>query len=107
MKYEMTCRKTRMQLVMQNRINWNAYNRISKTEGLAATPKRKCQGDEDLPTEKKRKHGCNLENLAIDADQLLHEASTWSPTERINWSKLGEMYGLTTPNRGQVIKEFL
>ena len=38
---------------MQNRINWNAYNRISKTEGLAATPKRKCQGDEDLPTEKK------------------------------------------------------
>ena len=41
------------QLVMQNRISWNAYNRIRKTEGLAATPKRKCQGDEDLPTEKK------------------------------------------------------
>jgi len=51
------------QLVMQNRISWNAYNRIRKTEGLTATPKRKCQGDEDLPTEKKRKHGCNLENL--------------------------------------------
>lgn len=48
-----------------------------------------------------------MKNLAIDADQLLHEASTWSPTERINWSKLGERYGLKTPNRGQVIKEFL
>lgn len=45
------------QLVMRNRISWNAYNRIRKTEGLVATPKRKCRRDEDLPTEKKRKHG--------------------------------------------------
>ena len=39
--------------------------------------------------------------------ELLAEADTWSPSKAINWSKLGSRYSLTTPNRGQVIKEFL
>ena len=94
-------------LVMQNRISWNACNRIRKTERLLPHQRENAKEMKIYQLKKKRKHGCNLENLAINADQLLREASTWSPTERINWSKLGEMYGLTTPNRGQVIKEFL
>lgn len=43
----------------------------------------------------------------MDTEQLLAEANTWSPSETINWSEVGSRYGLTTPNRGQVIKEFL
>ena len=92
---------------MQNRISWNACNRIRKTERLLPHQRENAKEMKIYQLKKKRKHGCNLENLAINADQLLREASTWSPTERINWSKLGERYGLTTPNRGQVIKEFL
>lgn len=91
---------------MHNKISWCAYDKLRKTEGLATTPKRKRQQDEDTPTAKKR-HGCKPENLTINTEELIQEASTWSPTETINWSQLGTKYGLTTPNQGQVIKEFL
>ena len=39
----------------------------------------------------------------IDQQALLQEASTWAI---INWSAVGSRYGLTQPNRGQIIKEF-
>ena len=41
------------QLIMHNRISWYASDKIRKTEGLATTPKRKRQEDEDTPTAKK------------------------------------------------------
>ena len=91
---------------MHNRISWCAYNKIRKTEGLATTPKRKRQEDEDTPTAKRR-NGCKPENMTINTEELVQEASTWSPTETIIWSQLGTKYGLITPNRGQVRKEFL
>ena len=46
-------------------------------------------------------------NFNLNKEGLLEECSTWSPTKSVNWSQLGERYGITTPNRGQVIKEYL
>lgn len=94
------------QLVMRNRISWSAYDKIQKTEGLTATPKRKRQDQpesENLQSAKRR-HSCKQENLGIDIEQLLQEGSE---KEQVNWSQLASRYGLITANRGQVIKEFL
>ena len=96
------------QIVMQNRMSWSAFNKIRKVEGLAATPKRKSQEDsENLPSTKRKRHGCKPDNLAINTEELLQEARMWIPEEQVNWSQLATKYGLTTSNRGQVIKEFL
>lgn len=43
----------------------------------------------------------------MNTEQLIEEAEKWEPNKKINWSQLGSKYGLTTANRGQVIKEFL
>ena len=93
-------------IVMQNRVSWEAFDKIRKTEGLVPTPTQKI-GDLSAPPAKRRKHGLRADSLQMDTEQLLAEANTWSPSETINWSEVGSRYGLTTPNRGQVIKEFL
>ena len=54
-----------------------------------------------------RRYGVTTENLAIDKEALLQETNQWSPDQHINWSEVGNKYGLTCHNRGQVIKEFL
>ena len=96
------------QTVMENRISWNAFNQIRKAEGLTAAGKRKLQyNSENSPTPKRKCHGCRPENLEINTDELLQEAQMWTPNEKVNWSQLAARYGLTTPNRGQIIKEFL
>ena len=96
------------QIVMENRISWSAFNKIRKTEGLASTPKRKRpDNSEGLPSTKRKRHGCKPNNLAINKEELLQEARMWTPQEHVNWSQLAARYGLTTSNRGQMIKEFL
>ena len=96
------------QIVMENRISWSAFNKIRKTEGLASTPKRKRpDNSEGLPSTKRKRHGCKPDNLAINKEELLQEARMWIPQEHVNGSQLAARYGLTTSNRGQVIKEFL
>ena len=72
-------------IVLQNRISWEAFDKIRKTEGLVPTPKRKI-GDASAPPAKRRKHGLRADSLQIDTEQLLVEANTWSPTQTINWS---------------------
>ena len=51
--------------------------------------------------------GVNHKILNIDKDQLPQEAQSWAPNQSVNWAQLGRRYGLTTPNSGQVIKEYL
>lgn len=95
-------------IVMENRTSWNVFNKIRKKEGLASTPKRKRQDNDDsLPSTKRKCHGCKSENLAINKEELLRKARMWTPEEDVNWSQLAAKYGLITSNRGQVIKEFL
>lgn len=53
------------------------------------------------------RHGCHPDTLTFDKHQLLQEARSWQPNEQVNWSQLGLRYGLSEPNRGQVIKEYL
>ena len=91
------------EMVMQHRISWSTFNKIRKTEGLSVII---CQ-EEPLPPSKRKCHGCKPNNLRINTEELLREARTWTPDENINWSQLAERYGLTTSNRGQVVKEFL
>ena len=43
----------------------------------------------------------------IDKDELLYEAHLWERDKQVNWSQLGQRYGLSMPNCGQVIKEYL
>jgi len=91
---------------LQNRISWKAFDKMRKTEGLAPTPKRTLECA-PAPPAKHRKHGLIADNIKIDKQQLLVEANTWTPEEKINWSEIASRYGLTSPNRGQIIKEFL
>ena len=43
----------------------------------------------------------------MNTEELLTEARSWEPAKKNIWSQLGSKYGLTTANRGQVIKEYL
>lgn len=100
--------RTDVDNVMSNRISWSAFDRMRKEEGLCTeklTHKRRAQEDtEDTPKPKKR-HGCTLEG--IDKGNLIQEAQSWSPDEIVNWTALAKRYGVTTPNGGQSLKEFL
>ena len=93
-------------IVLKNRIRKKAFDKTRKTEGLAPTPKRTLECA-PAPPAKHRKHGLMADNIEIDKEQLLVEANMWTPDEKINWSKNASRYGLTSPNRGQIIKEFL
>ena len=64
--------------VMQNRISWNLFDKMQKTEGLEdkTTRKRKADSSHTLNLSKKH-HGSRIENLEIDQDKLLQEASEW------------------------------
>ena len=94
-------------VVLQNRICWDKFDKIRKTHGLCS---KKPNVDENTCTttvSRKRKHGCNSQNLNVDKDQLLQEARSWAHNETVNWKELGRRYGLTTPNCGQIVKEYL
>ena len=79
-----------VEVVLQNRVSWNTFDKMRKSDGLAAAPKRKCH-TEQLPI-KTRKHGCQQDNISIDTVSLLQEARSRSPTEQVNWSQLAGRY---------------
>jgi len=80
-------------IVLQNRISWRKYDKMRATAGLTNTRKRVREQDEnDIPLRKK-KHG--------------RYANEWNEDHKVNWSALATRYGLSTSNRGQIIKEFL
>ncbi len=95
-------------LVHQNRLIWKRFDTIRKSQGLSGIKRRRLtnENSEEQPSAK-RKHGCNPAKLAIDKDQLLQEARSWQPDEKVNWTHLGRRYGLSSPNCGQVLKEYL
>ena len=94
-------------VVLQNHLSWSSFNRVRKSQGLSGTKrKRPTENDTEEP-HTKRKHGYDSANLPINKEDLLQEVQSWQPDEQVNWSHLGERYGLSMPNRGQVIKEFL
>lgn len=96
--------------VVSNRLSWKKFDLIRKNLALEShfqTPKRKrvqCSAS-DIPTPK-RKHSSPL-NPTKTEDDLLEKARCWNDDEVINWSKLAREYGITRPNGGQSIKEFL
>ena len=103
-------------MVMGARTSWKTFNKLRLTVGLEdkqktkeRQQKRKSLESENTPPAKKKVHGYTDEHIEtlINADHLLEEAKTWSPTKKINWSAIGANYGLTSPNRGQIVKEYL
>lgn len=96
-------------LVLQNRLSWSRFDSVRKSQGLSGTKRKKPTNENDEEPTTKRKHGCNAAKLTcmIDKDELLHEAHLWEPDKQVNWSQLGQRYGLSMPNCGQVIKEYL
>lgn len=93
-------------LVLQNRLGWNRLDSLRKGLGLSGSKRKRSTIENATPTTK-HKHGCHSTNLDIDKDQLLQEARSWQPDEHVNWSQLGLRYGLSKPNRGQIIKKYL
>lgn len=97
-------------LVMQHRMSFSQFDTMRKVLGLKSTPsrKRKCTAINDTtPIPPKRRHGNKPENMGFDTDRLLQEAKQWGEDESINWSQKPRSYGITKPNGGQIIKEFL
>ena len=92
-------------LVLQNRVSWNRFDKIRKAQSLRGR-KRKSLENENEPT-RKRRHGCTSAIMSIDKERLIEEARTWQHDQKVNWSQLGLKYGLSTANRGQIIKEYL
>ena len=96
-------------MVLTNRISWRKFDKLNKMEGLV-TPERKRQLPDAEEPAPKRKHGCSSKSLPLDSlavERLLNEAKGWSPSEKVNWSQVACRYGLTSPNKGQIVKEFM
>lgn len=98
-------------IVLQHRISWRAFDKIRKTQGLEATPKRQRVTHDDEETLEpqpkwQRRHG-RLRVDIVDQEKLLEEASAWSPEEDVNCSEFARKYGLNVANGDQVIKELL
>ena len=96
-------------MVLTNRISWRTFDKLNKMEGLV-TPERKRQLPDAEEPAPKRKHGCSSKNLPLDplaVERLLEEAKGWLSFEKVNWSQVASRYGLTSPNKGQIVKEFL
>ncbi len=91
--------------VLQTRIGWKKFNTVWLEQSFE-TPQQ-AQGRIAKQGVKERPHGVKKENLNIDQEALLLAASAWQDDKEINWTALGTKYGLTNPNRGQIIKEFL
>lgn len=96
-------------LVLQNRLSWSRFDSVRKSQDLSGAQRKKPTNENDEDPTTKRKHGCNAAKLTcmIDKDELLHEAHLWEPDKQVNWSQLGQRYGLSMPNCGHVIKEYL
>jgi len=103
-------------MVMATRTSWSSFDRMRHTLGLEdkqKTLERKRKLDESPRSEnappKKKVHGytdTHMQSL-VDTHALLEEAETLLPNPKINWLALATKYGLSTPNRGQTVKEFL
>ena len=90
-------------LVLGNRISWNSYERIRKSEGLTkSNPIKRASDSDETPTPKRKKHG--RKDLGINIGELLEEARSWEEDEKVNWTQLATKYGLTA---GQEVKELL
>ena len=91
---------------MGARLSWKTYDTMRTTLGLE-------KKDAVLGTREyakiKKTHGYKDDHFEsiVDATSLLLEARSWMPTETINWSDLDTRYGLSTSNRGQIVKEYL
>ena len=44
---------------------------------------------------------------SANRQRLMQETSTWAEDQKVNWSDVGSIYGLTQANRRQLIKEYL
>ena len=97
-----------MNTVMSNRLSWRKFDTIRKTQTLdnsSALNQRPSKTDESPPS--KRKHGSlSFLSKAMQED-ILAKASAWSDNETVNWSSLARQHGITKPNGGQSVKEFL
>ena len=74
-------------LVLRNRLSWKRFDTIRKSQGLCSTKRNRPTNEntEEQPTPK-QKHGFNSAKLTIDKDQLVQEARSGQPDEKINWT---------------------
>ncbi len=93
-------------LLLQNRLSYRKYNKIRLVESFESTEAAIHRTSKKTATSTKS-HGCSESKLPFDSRKLLDEASQWSEEEEVNWTKLAERYGVTSGNRGQVVKEYL
>ena len=79
------------------------------SSSINQTPSRKrsISPSNENTSSKKRKHGSPMDLLATAEEDLLTEARSWKSDETVNWSDLARRYGITKPNGGQSMKEFL
>ena len=97
------------ELVLGNRISWSFYEKMCKIQGLENRKRKHSDSKQTPTTAKKKKHGYTMThfNELVNTEELLSEAQQWSHNETVNWSQLATKYGLTVPNRGQIVKEHL
>ena len=80
------------------------------SSSLDQTPTRKrsiSPLSDSIPPSKRRKHGSSTILSKPEEESLLTEAKSWESSATVNWSELSRRYGMTKPNSGQSIKEFL
>jgi len=77
------------------------------TAGLTYSQKQVGKQDKNEMPPRKKIHKRHADNLIVDKEALLAEANEWNEDHKVNWSALATRYGLSTYNRGQIIKEFL
>eukprot|EP00731_Ephydatia_muelleri_P013922 Em0007g1232a len=105
-KLEAQYKKDDIDMVIGNRMSWSKYNKMRLSQSFETREEALLRTTTKGIIE--RRHGVTTENLAIDKEALLQEANQWSPDQHINnWSEVGNKYGLTCHNRGQVINKFL
>ena len=95
-------------MVMGSRTSWKTFDNMRKMLGLVET-KEKVIERKKSKKEDERVHGYKEQHLEtiLNATELLDEAKTWGPTEKINWTNVGRRYGLLNANKGQIVKEYL
>ena len=45
--------------------------------------------------------------MSRDKVIIENEAKGWLPCEKVNWSQVASRYGLTSPSKAQIVREFM
>ena len=103
-KMEETYAATRMNACLQNRISYNAWDRLVLQQGFETPSKMKARCH--AAPQNRRRHSPSAPP-AWNTDAVLQSVETWPAGKVMNWSKFAQDHSVPGKNRGQVVKEFL